>query len=128
MGVLRYKENNFEDSIKHLKALRRNHGSFVRSDYFLAKICLKQKNKNQARLHLEDALLNNDPQVLQVHKLLAPIYLERNDNELARKSLLRLYSSKFTRMDALQSLYDLHSRDNNLRPAFTFTRGRVYKK
>ena len=112
MGVLRYKENNLESSKNHLKALRQNHGSYIRSDYFLAKICLKQKNSNQARLHLEDALINNDCQELQIHKLLAPIYLERNDHELARKSLLRLYTSKITRMHALHSLFELHSRDN----------------
>ncbi len=114
LGLLRFKENDLESSNHHLKALHSSHGSFRRSDYLLAKICLKQKNMNQARLHLEDALLNNDPQVMQIHKLLVPIYLERNDNELARRSLLKLYNSKTTRMLSLHSLYELYSRDNQL--------------
>tara|TARA_Y100000589_G_scaffold331881_1_gene387614 strand:+ start:1774 stop:6909 length:5136 start_codon:yes stop_codon:yes gene_type:complete len=114
MGILRYKENNFDSSHKHLKALRAQYGSFRRSDYLLAKICLKQKNVNQARLHLEDALINEDIHSKQIHNLLAPIYIQRKDNELARKSLLKLYASQSHRIEALKSLYKLHDSENRL--------------
>lgn len=114
LGVLRLKQGKYNLSKKHLDFLRAHHGHFMRTDYFLAKISLHEKDFNEARLYLEDALLHADPKPLQIHNLLATIYLKRNNIELAKKSLLKLYTNPSTKLSAIQSLYEIYSSENRL--------------
>lgn len=114
MGVLRFSQGKFDSSKKHLAFLKNHHSHFMRSDYFLARIALHEKDSDRARLQFEDALIHSDPNPIQIHQFLAGIYLKRDNKELAKKSLLKLYACPATREKALDLLYPIYDNENRL--------------
>ena len=94
--------------------LRKSHGAFLRSDFFLAMICLHQDHKEEARTHLENALLHEDPKPVQIYSILGETSFDLDDFERARHCFIKVFQSGKRTVEALEYLFQIYRRENQI--------------
>ena len=109
-----FREGKLNAAKALFERLKKVHEAYFRSDFFLGMIAILQDKKDQSRIHLENALLHDDPKPIQIYSLLGEVSFDLADLERAKHCFIKIFQSGKKTAEAMEYLYQIYSKEGQL--------------
>lgn len=122
-----FRDGRLSAAKSSLERLKKVHGTYFRSDFFLGMIAILLDKKDESRKHLENALLHDDPKPIQIYSLLGELSFDLGDLERAKHCYIKIFQSGKKTAEAMEYLYQIYSREGQLQKFLHLTMSGIKK-